>query len=533
MPCLRAALAIVVMLLMVVLAGCEAFLPKRTAPAEGPVPESFSEANEQGDRSNRWWREFGSEELEGLVQEAMDENLTLRQLWARLDQAGSLTVQAASLLYPQLDVLGDSSYRRTVTKPEEVRGRSVGSVLRSAVVNGFSRGLRTGAGQGLGLTGSTFSLGAGSIADGGSPSRIETETKQFGLSLAASYEFDIWGRIASGYRASQYDLEATRFDLESSAMTLAAEVVDRWLRIVEQRELRRILAEQLATSKTYLELVELRFRKALVSALDVYQQRQAVNEVERQIPLVEAQERVLRHELALLLGKPAAAELELGSYDLTEVPRLPATGVPAELLLRRPDVQAALSDLHAADWRVASARADRLPAIRLTGGIGYGTGEIAHFFDDWFLSLAGSLTQPLFDGFAREAEVGRTLAVVDERLAGYRLVVLAAVREVEDALIQERKQREYLAALEDQHEAARNSLREASQRYQKGLNDYLPVLTALASTHALARSLVTARRDLLTFRVNLYRALGGTWTQELEPPGPLYRTEGLTKAVSK
>lgn len=533
MPSLRAAMPLSLLLTTVLFVGCEAFLPKRSVPPEGPLPESFSQAGNEPAQSNRWWQEFGSDELEALVQEAMDENLTLRQLWARLDQAGSLTVQAASLLYPQLDITGDSSYRRTVVKPEEVRGRSVGSALRSAVVNGFSRGLRSAAGQGQGLTGTSFSLGAGSVADGGSPSRIETETKQFGLALAASYEFDIWGRIASGYRASQYDLEATRFDLESSAMTLAAEVVDRWLQIIEQRELRRILDEQLATSKTYLELVELRFRKAQVSALDVYQQRQAVADVERQIPLVEARERVLRHELALLLGKPAAAELELGSYDLTQVPPLPATGIPAELLLRRPDIRAALADLRAADWRVASARADRLPAIRLTGGIGYGTGEITHFFDDWFLSLAGSLTQPLFDGFQREAEVDRTLAVVDERLAGYRLVVLSAVREVEDALIQERKQREYIEALEAQLEAAGNSLREASQRYQKGLNDYLPVLTALASTHALARNLVTARRDLLIFRVNLYRALGGTWTQELEPPGPLYRTEGLSKAVSE
>jgi NodT family efflux transporter outer membrane factor (OMF) lipoprotein len=315
-------------------------------------------------------------------------------------------------------------------------------------------------------------------------------------------------------------------------MTLAAEVVQRWLAIVEQQQLRAILTEQLETNKTYLELVELRFRKSLVSALDVYQQRQTVSDVQKQIPLVEAQEQVLRHELAVLLGRPPTATLTLGSYDLESVPAFPLTGVPAELLLNRPDVRAALARLKAADHRVAAARADRLPAIRLSGGIGYSADDIANVFDDWFLNLAGGLTGPLFDGRRREAEAERTLAVVEERLADYRLTVLTAIREVEDAIVQERKQAEYIDALARQLADARNALREASQRYRKALNDYLPVLAALERTQQLTRSLVTARRDLLTFRVNLYRALGGTWTEQLEPAPRLSDESVAAKAVN-
>ncbi|HUW83492.1 MAG TPA: efflux transporter outer membrane subunit [Phycisphaerae bacterium] len=516
--------------------GCASFLPARQAPPEGQIPESFALGDAEGVRTNQWWQEFGSQELDALMQEALTENLSLRQLWARLDQAGSTTVKAASGLYPELTVNGDASYSRTVTTVEGEPSPSLKSQLGSAVISGVSKGIRSGLSGGTDSSGGTsggISVGGGGGSTGqSSPSRLVRETKSFGLSLAASYELDIWGRVASGYRAARFDFEASRDDLESTAMTLAAEVVQRWLTIIEQRQLKKILDEQLETNKTYLELVELRFRKSLVSALDVYQQRQTVSDVQRQIPLIEAQEQVLRHDVAVLLGKPPTASLTLGTYDLETVPAFPLTGVPAELLRNRPDVRAAFARLQAADYRVAAARADRLPAIRLSGGVGYSADDIANVFDDWFVNLAGGLTAPLFDGRSRQAEVDRTLAVVEERLADYRLTVLTAIKEVEDAIVQERKQAEYIDALTRQLADARNALREASQRYRKGLSDYLPVLAALERTQSLTRGLVTARRDLLILRVNLYRALGGTWTEQLEPAPRLSDRSAAAKAVN-
>ena len=538
MSVLRMAWAASLVIVATYCGGCASFLPSRQAPPEGAIPESFALGDVEGMRTNRWWQEFGSEELDALMQEALTENLSLRQLWARLDQAGSTTVKAASGLYPQLTVNGDASYTRTVTTVEGEPSASLKSQLGSAVISGVSKGISAGlsnAGDsedGEGSSGGISVGGGGSSTAGSSPSRVIRETKSFGLSLAASYEIDIWGRVASGYRAAQFDLEASRDDLESTAMTLAAEVVQRWLAIVEQQQLLAILTEQLETNKTYLELVELRFRKSVVSALDVYQQRQTVSDVQKQIPLVESQEQVLRHDLAVLLGKPPTASLAVGTYDLETMPAFPLTGVPAELLRNRPDVRAAFARLQAADYRVAAARADRLPAIRLSGGVGYSADDIANVFDDWFVNLAGGLTAPLFDGRSREAEVQRTLAVVEERLADYRLTVLTAIREVEDAIVQERKQAEYIDALGRQLADARNALREASQRYRKALNDYLPVLAALERTQQLTRSLVTARRDWLTLRVNLYRALGGTWTEQLEPAPRLSDEDVAAKAVN-
>lgn len=504
-----------IMLVAVFCSACTAFLPERATPPEGEIPARFSLGNTDVAENNRWWQDFGSQELNGLVDVALQENLTLRQLWARLDQAGCNVVMAASGLYPQVTVGADAAYRRTVTKVDSDTP-SLKARLGEAVVSGVSKGISDALGQNS--AGASSSDGTAGSQEQSSPTRLIRETKSFGLSLAANYEVDIWGRVASEYRAAQFDFAASREDLESTAMTLTAEVADRWLRILEQQELQRLLSEQLATNKTYLELVELRFRKGQVSALDVYQQRQAVSEVQRLLPLSEVEEQVLRHGLAVLLGKLPTADLTMGVYDLASVPEPPGTGIPAELLVHRPDIRGALSRLHAADHRVASARADRLPAIRLNGGVGYDTEDIAHLFDDWFLNLAAGLTAPLFDGFRRQAEVDRTLAVVEQRLAEYRLTVLTAIREVEDALIRERKQREHIDGLVQQLREASDALREASGRYQKGLNDYLPVLAALERTQSLARILVVARRELLITRVDLYRALGGTWTQELETP---------------
>lgn len=516
-----------ILLMVAALSGCNALLPKRSVPPEGETPERFSLGGAGETPSRQWWRDFESDALNALVNEALEENLSLRQLWARLDQAGSVAVQVASNLYPQLDGLGDASYRRTVTKVD-VDEPSFRSRIRDAALSGLTRGLTNAVNQQLGTaggsSGGTSSGGTGGVSVGTgqageiAPSRLITEVKQFGLSLAAGYELDVWGRVLSEYRAAKFDVVASRDEIDSAALTLAAEVADHWLGILEQQELQRLLAEQLETNQTYLELVELRFRKGLVSALDVYQQRQTVSQIKTQIPLVQAAAQLLRQELAVLLGKPPETDLPVGTYDLSTVPPLPATGVPAELLANRPDIRAALARLQAADYRVASARADLLPAVRLTGGIGYDTAEIRYLFDNWFIGLAGGLTQPLFDGFRRTAEIDRTLALVNERLADYRLVVLVAIQEVEAALVQESKQREHIAALAEQLQDARNTLREAGQRYRKGLNDYLPVLAALERTQALARGLIVARRDLLTFRVNLYRALGGTWMNELRPP---------------
>jgi outer membrane protein TolC len=167
----------------------------RHTPAEGPVPETYS-INEDltgVEWANRWWEEFGSEELNELVDEALASNLTLRQAWARLDQAHAIGIQAAADLYPQLSFDGGASYDRTRRTIEGVEGPSWQEQLRDAAVSGVTQGLSqaiTGSTTGGGAAGASFSSSETPA------SRITTEAQRFSLALAASYEVDLWG----GYR---------------------------------------------------------------------------------------------------------------------------------------------------------------------------------------------------------------------------------------------------------------------------------------------------------------------------------------------
>ena len=469
------------MVMLFIGASCSPYAPETRKSPEGQLPQIFSLYKEEGAHPQNWWEEFGDAELNAMVEEALSDNFTLQEAWARLRQANARVIQERSYLYPDLNAIPGYLIRRQTT------------------TNDTSQ---------VGTTGRT-----------GMPIEPVTRetTESFTLGITSSYELDLWGKIRSEVEAERLTAAATREDLNTAAMSVAAEVTQRWVEIISQRMQKQLLEKQLQNNNTYLELVDLRFRKAMVSALDVYQQRQVVERVKAEIPLVEAQEQLRLHELALLMGKPPRAWPQISRDELPFPAQIPAIGLPADLLANRPDVRAAGVRLRAADWQVAAARANRLPSLRLSGQASYGADQLHLLFDNWLLSLAANLAAPLFDGKRRVAEVDRTKAVVDERLLAYRRTVLTAIKEVEDALIQEEKQREHIKALKQQIETARKALNEAGERYLKGLNDYLPVLTQLLSVQNLERDLIRRQAELIIDRVSLFRALGGTWMNDLQP----------------
>ena len=452
--------------ILLLVASCSPFKPQARQSPAGELPRTFSLYTAESEPLSRWWEVFNDPDLNALITQALTDNLTIKEAWSRLNQARALAVQAGAALYPDLTGTGRASFTRE----------------------------RTGNGSRKTLSNQDHSLG-----------------------IISSYELDLWGRIRSGRESALLEVTASREDLNTVAMTLAAEVANRWINIISQRMQKRLLESQLQANLTYLELIELRFRKAMVSALDVYQQKQIVDDVRAEIPLVEAQEQLLRHELALLLGKPPQTVLNISREDLPEPVGIPATGLPSDLLSARPDLRAAGMRLWAAEWQVAAARANRLPAISLTGQARYGDGDLDVLFDNWLLSLAGNLTAPIFDGRRRAAEVDRSLAVVDENLAAYRQTVLTAIKEVEDALISESKRQEHIKGLEKVLDTARKALKQAGNRYRNGLTEYLPVLTQLLTVQGLERDLIQQQTNLVGARISLYRALGGTWTDSLTP----------------
>ena len=455
--------------------SCVPFTPHVRNNPEGDLPTTFSLYGEGGEKPEKWWESFNDSDLNALIEKAFAGNPSLKETWARLAQARARAVQAGADLYPDLTLnAGGARSRQRV--------------------------------------------------DGGVGTQHSVQTNaDYSIGLSSRYELDLWGKIRSEREAALLEVSATREDVNTAAMSLAAEVTERWLRIISQRMQNTLLKRQLEANETYLELVELRYRKGMVSALDIYQQRQIVAKIQAQLPLVEAQEQLLLHELAVLLGKPPQSSLEIGLNALPALEKIPSMGLPADLLANRPDVRAAGLRLRSAYWDVSTARANRLPSINLTGGLSYGSGQLDLLFNNWVLSLASSLTAPIFDGKRRVAEVDRTQAVVEQNLAVYRDTVLTAIKEVEDALVSESKEQEHITALKQQMEAAQKALDEARTRYLKGIADYLPVLTQLLSVQGLEQDLIKQQTQLILYRVGLYRALGGTWTKDLQPHAGLLK----------
>ena len=454
-------------LMVLCLVSCSAFTPRARISPEGDLPETFSLYTQEPDPAGRWWEEFGDPELTAMVDLALSGNFTIREAWSRLAQARARAVQAGAARYPDLAATAGATRSRTRA---------------------------------------------------GTASRNSRTEREYSLGVAGGYELDLWGRVRSEREAAELETTATREDLNSAAVTLASEIAVRWVEIVSLKMQQRLLAQQLETNLTYLELIELRFRRAMVSALDVYQQKQVVENVRAEIPLVEGREQLLRHELSLLMGRPPRACPPVTRAELPEPSPVPSTGIPADLLAARPDLRAAGLRLRAADRQVSVARAKRLPDISLSANAVYGADQLNSLFETWVVSLAENLTAPLFDAGRRKAEVERAGAAAEEALAGYRSAVLNAVKEVEDALVTEATQREHIRGLAKVISAARRALEEAGVRYRNGLNEYLPVLTQLRTVQELERDLIQQRRDMLIARIGLYRALGGTWPESLAEP---------------
>ncbi|MBN1297800.1 efflux transporter outer membrane subunit, partial [bacterium] len=358
------------------LAGCMPFRPGPTPPVHENVPAEYTLFEPVAPRPDAWWTVFESDDLNRLMEQALNANLTIRESYARLAQVRAVAEKAGVDLFPELDGSAGASASR----------------------------------QRIDLGGAT---------DG-------TETsKRYSLGLSmASYEIDLWGSIRSTREAALRDTAASVEDVRAAFLTISAELATRWAELMVQMETLHVLDRQLESNRQSLDLMETRFHFGRATVLDVYQQRQSVTEIEALIPSVAARIGELRNEIAVLIGDPPGTDIGIDDSGLPDVPIVPDPGIPMDVLAQRPDVRKAGLALEAAEWRVSAARADRLPAIRLSASLTFSADAIDQVLTNWIGTLAAGLTGPIVDAGRRRVEVERTRAVVDERLVAYRRAAL-------------------------------------------------------------------------------------------------------------
>ena len=450
----RRARALLLAAAAILLSGCSMATQNLKTPLV--VPARFSESG-TSPLPDKWWESFEDPVLSGLIDKALANNFDLHTAWDRLNQAEAAARRAGADLFPALDAGADTSGNR------------------------FRESGQTG------------------------------DSSSYALGLTASYELDLWGRIRSGRDAAVFDVHASEQDLQAAALTLSATVAGTWYQLVEQYGQLNVLEAQIVTNGTVLELVTLQFRTGQVGIADMLQQRQLVESNQGEKSQALARAKVLEHQLAILLGVPPRQTVAPRVAALTKLPAMPQSGLPAELIQRRPDVRSALYSVQSADSDLAAAIADRFPRLSLTAGVDTSGGHTRDLFDNWLAALAANLLAPVIDGGLREAEVDRTRAVASEALHNYGQTILDALGEVEDALVQEQRQRDFIASINRQLGLAGQVVDSLRDRYIQGTVDYQRVLDALLSHQDLQRSLLTAERDLVQYRIDLCRALGTGW----------------------
>ena len=440
---------IVLLILAQMSTGCGHVISKEIKPSV-IVPAGFSLTRKNTPPARDWWKSFHDPALNGMIERAFGSSFTLKQGYARIRQAKISAGQAGSELYPTIA--------------------------------------------------SDISVGSTWLKDG-------VQEKRYKADVNFSWELDLWQRLSAAEKALYYETDSATEDLQAAAFLLSARIAENYLHLIEQNLQLDLLQKQQAASSIFLELIELRFANGDASVVDIYQQRQQLASIKTQLPIVKNQALLLKNRMAVLIGDvPGRGGLKVAD-SLPELPPGLDIGIPADLLLNRPDLRSIHDQLRAADQKIAEAVADRLPRINLTGSTGYSGAEFSS--NNFFMSLLGDIFTPLIDWGKRKREVDKRKYHLEELLATYTQTFLTAIEETENGIWQEKYQAELLDSLADQLQISQANLTETRNRYMQGLTDYLPVLTALQSLQRLEREVLTQNRQLLITRVHLYRALGG------------------------
>ena len=440
--------------------------PEYTAPEfDFDVPVTFDQSHAETESIpalDPWWRDFGDEKLNRLVEQVLQNNPDIKQAAARILETRAQYRQTRADQWPELTLDGGYSKRK------------IG-------------GARVGGGN-----------------------RFET----YELAVPASFEIDLWGRLASSSRAAWNELLSAEANRDTVAQGITAEAVRLYLEIEASERRIQIVEQSIESFRRSLAFVNTRYKRGLISILDVRQARRALAGAEARLPGLHQSLGEAQQQLAILAGSyphtsPAREQPEGYFRMLAPVP----SGLPSELLQRRPDIRSAEARLKAFHARVGVARAARFPSIRLTGTYGYSSdqlGELIKSGND-FWDITGGITQPLFDAGRLKAAQQAAEARYQAETAVFTQAVLNAFAEVETALLTRQKQYERRVGLVRFVEEARATQRVAQNRYMRGLVDYLEVLNAQQTRYQAEERVVDVDLAIWSNRVRLHRALGGGW----------------------
>jgi NodT family efflux transporter outer membrane factor (OMF) lipoprotein len=472
----RAPLAGAALCALALLSGCMVG-PDYVRPTM-PLPAAYKEAGPwktatpgQIDAKRNWWEIYGDTTLNALIEQANQANQTIAQAAAQYRQARAVAAQARAAFWPQVT---------TGISADRARSQSASS-----------------------------------------GSRLDNT---YTASLDASWEPDLWGAVRRSVQASDASTQASAAQLAAARLSVQASVAQDYLQLRITDRQKALFARTIVAFQRSLQLTQSQYGAGVALRSDVALAQAQLKTTQAQAIDLDTQRNQLEHAIAILLGR-SPAEFSLppaNSQWQARLPQIP-TGVPSQLLERRPDIATAERLAASANAEIGVARAAWYPDVVLSGGVGFASGVagLAQWFNTpsrvW--SLGATLAQTLFDGGLRGARVDQAVAAYDAAVAQYKQTVLGGFQEVEDNLSNLRVLADEQVAQDQAVAASRLSEQLATAQYRAGTTTYLSVVTAQALTLSNERTATDLLGRQLLASVALVKATGGGWTAaQLDEP---------------
>jgi NodT family efflux transporter outer membrane factor (OMF) lipoprotein len=460
------------LLAALLLAGCASVpvyqKPALELPAAWQSSSAFQTAapNDAALKGN-WWEIYGDAQLNQLVQQSLARNQSLAAAAARLEQARSQVTVSSAGLFPQASLQAGTARQKT----------SANRPLNAYDVTNQS-----------------------------------TVQNNYQLGFAVNYEADLFGRVRSKVSSAQASAQQATADFENARLVLVAELAADYFNLRELDAEIAVLDESLALQRKAYDFIQARHELGAATGLDLAQQQSLLDASRTQLELLRQQRAQYEHALATLTGTPAPTfTLATASSALTP-PTVP-TGLPAEILQRRPDIASAERAVAAANANIGVARAAYFPTINLQANGGWDSNQMSKLIEAPSLlwSLGAALTQTLFDAGKTEANVAIAKAGYTGAVASYRQSVLTAMQEVEDGMTSSATLQRAHQSAEASVTASRRVLDLANDRYAGGVETYFDVITAQQTLLSNQRTAVQLRGQQMVNSVYLIKALGGGW----------------------
>ncbi len=468
--------ALIFFVIFITTSGCIDLGPKYKRPhLPFHIPQGYKNSDfvqELFPDQYRWWRVFHNPEIDRIVDEAIRNNLDILKAYHRVREQVAMVLKYRGERFPSVNASFQYQRRKIPYDTSEI-GDISPFVPESVTITSFD------------------------------------------LGMAASFEIDLWKRLAKQEEASRAALLQSIENYRTVMQTIISEAILKYLQIWTLNRRISLVKEQIKNYEVTERLLKNRYSKGLVPLLELKQVQQAKAETEARLPELMAELGRTQQELSVLCGRYPMEEfsgMPVNSIELEEVP----PGIPSDLLRYRPDILAAEANLMRLNAEVGIALANRFPRISLTGSYGYSSRELTNLFQPsgelWNLSMG--IIQPIFNAGQLKALQKAAEERYAQAIAAYAKTVLNAFKEVESALLTRKYLMDKKSKLSKLIEKSRETLRIAIWRYRAGLVDYFQVLDAQRRLFLARERDILLDLSILSNRVALHRALGGMWTAE-------------------